>query len=166
MSSFEATTINGVTKQQVSADKYVYLFPLCTIEAYPDADPLVSYFFQYVRGESYKRYFNDITDKLGQTDLIAYLDECANQSIFFDLGGVGVGDATAANQVIQISEAQTTNTLLTSLDGKDYATETTLNNVLTELQNQDNALTAEAATLRVIAQSLFEIKFLLQAIAE
>jgi len=109
--SFEATTVNGVTKQQVG-NIYFYFFPLCTFEAHPDADPAVSYFFQNVRGERYKSYFDDVTDKLGQTDLIAYLDEAANQSIFFSLdAGGGGGGGYIGNT---ISAANSTAALLGS----------------------------------------------------
>jgi len=74
-------------------------------------------------------------------------------------GGGGGGDASSANQSLQITEAESTNTkldtaiialntlsteakleqvrvLLSSLDGKDYSTQTTLASLLTELEKK------------------------------
>jgi hypothetical protein len=61
--------------------------------------------------------------------------ETKQDDIITAIGGIAVGgDATAANQVTEIGHLATIAGDTTSLDGKDFATQTTLAALLTELQ--------------------------------
>ena len=80
--SFEATKINGVTKQR-NGSNYLYFFPICTFEAFYDADPAEAYFFQEIRGEKIKVRFPDIVNTLGASDIIDYLDKAAEAGLYF-----------------------------------------------------------------------------------
>lgn len=78
----EIVKINGVTKQEFN-DDFVYSFPTATIITNTSLNS-----FQTTQINDYAnprtRKFDDVTDKLGQTTLVGYIDELARKGFFFD----------------------------------------------------------------------------------
>lgn len=94
--SFEASKINGVTKQQ-NGDEYYYFFPICTFQAFYNADPAEQYFFQTIRGERIKVRFLDIINNLGAVNVVEYLDKAAENGLYFAF--VATGTSAEATEV-------------------------------------------------------------------
>jgi hypothetical protein len=84
----EIVKINGVTKQE-DGGNYVYFFPTCFIKGYPNAtNPY--YEQQFSSGEEMQVVlFSQITDKLGTTNIIDYIDKLAELGYFFDNSNIG-----------------------------------------------------------------------------
>ncbi len=112
--SNEITKVNGVTKREENG-KYVYTFPLAFITADPTVigNESVTYYLKNTATIPFTILFANVTDKLGQTDVVSYVDELANQQFYFDavpdpsgldyLAGAYMTAISSVNQNIQSS---------------------------------------------------------------
>lgn len=92
--------------------------------------------------------YANLIDKLGTTTAVEYVELLISSGTLdaqYGSGGGGGGDASASNQLLQIAEAEETNTLLTGIDAK----------VSTEAK-QDTANATLTSILAEIGSSAFD----------
>ncbi len=82
----EITKVNGVTKREENG-KYLYYFPLAFIIADPSivGSESVTYYIQSSSKLPITILFDKITDKLGQADVVSYVDELARLEYYFQV---------------------------------------------------------------------------------
>lgn len=152
----ELVLINGVTKKERNG-LFVYTFGNVIIDANPvKAEYII---FDTDKHQNQKVLFADITDKLGTTDVVAYVDKLAADGYFQQVitGTVTAtidptGLATEAKQDVG-------NSSLSSIDAKMTTLEAS--SVLAPI-NEDKMITA----LNNINETLNKVLFVLKGISE
>jgi len=107
----EITLVNGVTKYELQGSgNYKYLFPLAIFDVFPNADPNLGYYnhFDLNGRQILKVEFQQLTDTLGATNIVGYVDALATAGYFFAVGqsgGVVPPSGVLDNRVIVKTEA-------------------------------------------------------------
>ena len=136
--ALKVTKINSVDKLFIDAVNIVYRFPQATLTV-NTATTAITVLLSYAGAVSSTTKFGDLIDNYATADAEAYADYLASNSFFFEVAGVGVGDATSANQVIG-------NAYLSSIDTKvsTSALQTTGNSTLSSILSGLSALATSA----------------------
>ena len=150
----ELTEVNGVTKKEKNGTIY-YFFGETVIQAYPIDD---YYRLELENGQEIEEvYFDDITDPLGASNIIEYLDAVATAGIFSSTVTVvssgGGGDATAANQATQIALETTIRDNTNNLDVvlSSRASENTVGAIKTVVEDNIDVKLSTVATEATLA---------------